>query len=192
MNFENDYLWDKTGEDAELQQLEKSLQVFRFQESNAPFLPKKVAATKPKFSLFSLRFALSFAACFALMLGGLVIWQRVFYKQDLAQTAIKQTAKDFTIELITVPAKPDIIQVPQTSNLVERPTQISYREKVSNPVMQPTKKKKAAPKVVLTAEEKYAYDQLMLALSITSSKFKEVQDKVNGADEISSATKSLK
>mgnify|MGYP000140211993 CR=1 FL=1 len=192
MNFENDYLWDKTGEDAEIEQLEKSLQVFRYQESNAPLLPKKIAVTKPKYSFFSLRFALSLAACLALLLGGLIIWQRVFYKQDLAQTAINQTAKDFTIELITVPAKPDIIQVPQTSNLVERPTQISYREKVSNPVMQPTKKKKAAPKVVLTAEEKYAYDQLMLALSITSSKFKEVQDKVNGADEISSATKSLK
>lgn len=35
---------------------------------------------------------------------------------------------------------------------------------------------------LLTKEERYAYDQLMLALSITSSRLKMVQDKVNGFD----------
>jgi hypothetical protein len=35
----------------------------------------------------------------------------------------------------------------------------------------------------LTKEEKYAYDQLMLALSITSSKLKMVKDKVAGVEE---------
>jgi hypothetical protein len=35
----------------------------------------------------------------------------------------------------------------------------------------------------LTEEEQYAYDQLMLALSITSSKLKIVKDKVGGTDE---------
>ncbi|MBX7169616.1 MAG: hypothetical protein K1X72_01590 [Pyrinomonadaceae bacterium] len=192
MNLENDYLWDKTGEDAEIEQLEKSLQVFRYQESNAPFLPKKVAAAKPKFSLFSLRFALSFAACLALLLGGLVIWQKVFYKQELLQATIYQTPKDFTIEPIKFVPEREFKEVPQIPDLVEKPTQISYREKISSPVTRQTKTKRVKPKVVLTAEEKYAYDQLMLALSITSSKFKEVQDKVNGADETSAVTKSLK
>ena len=30
--MKNNYLWDKTGEDAEIEQLEKTLQVFRYQE----------------------------------------------------------------------------------------------------------------------------------------------------------------
>ncbi len=37
--------------------------------------------------------------------------------------------------------------------------------------------------VKLTKEEKYAYERLMLALSITSSKFKLVKDKVEGKEE---------
>lgn len=37
--------------------------------------------------------------------------------------------------------------------------------------------------VKLTDEEKYAYERLMLALSITSSKFKLVKDKVEGREE---------
>jgi hypothetical protein len=35
----------------------------------------------------------------------------------------------------------------------------------------------------LTAEEKYAYDQLMLALSITGSKLKIVKDKIAGTED---------
>jgi hypothetical protein len=38
------------------------------------------------------------------------------------------------------------------------------------------------PAVKLTEEEKYAYNQLMLALSITSSKLKLVEDKIYGAE----------
>lgn len=39
------------------------------------------------------------------------------------------------------------------------------------------------PSAALTDEEKYAYDQLMLALSITGSKLKIVKDKVEGVEE---------
>jgi hypothetical protein len=39
------------------------------------------------------------------------------------------------------------------------------------------------PKVRLTEEERYAYNQLMLALSITGSKLKIVRDKVQGLEE---------
>lgn len=38
-------------------------------------------------------------------------------------------------------------------------------------------------KPVLTDEEKYAYGQLMLALSITSSKWQVVQDSINGVED---------
>ncbi|MBA4125206.1 MAG: hypothetical protein H0X72_22425 [Acidobacteria bacterium] len=39
------------------------------------------------------------------------------------------------------------------------------------------------PTVKLTKDEKYAYDQLMLALSITSSKLKLVEEKIYGVEE---------
>lgn len=38
------------------------------------------------------------------------------------------------------------------------------------------------PRVKLTKDEKYAYEQLMIALSITSSKFKMVKDKVESVE----------
>ena len=48
------------------------------------------------------------------------------------------------------------------------------------------KRKKPEAKVELselTAEERYAYDQLMKALAITSSNLRIVKDKVNGLDQ---------
>ena len=36
-----DYLWDKTGEDPEIEKLENALQVFRYKETAPPALPAK-------------------------------------------------------------------------------------------------------------------------------------------------------
>jgi len=57
------------------------------------------------------------------------------------------------------------------------PTRIRQNNLIARNVV--TKK----PAVKLTKEEKYAYDQLMLALSITSSKLRLVSDKVSGGEE---------
>jgi hypothetical protein len=62
------------------------------------------------------------------------------------------------------------------------------KNKINPAVVRPTEKKDkniVAKKsdVQLTKEEQYAYDQLMLALSITSSKLKLVKDKVEGFEE---------
>jgi hypothetical protein len=43
--------------------------------------------------------------------------------------------------------------------------------------------------VALTQEERYAYHQLMLALSISSSKLKVVQDAINGVESNETSTK---
>ncbi|HRH45839.1 MAG TPA: hypothetical protein PKY82_29625 [Pyrinomonadaceae bacterium] len=189
--MENDYLWDKIGEDAEIEELEKTLQVFRYQESNAPKLPAKIVETKPKFSLLSLRFALSFATCIALLIGGFFVWSKLSTKQDLALTAINQNSSKTVIAPINV-APIQIVEKPPKQEFVPKPFNISYRQKVSAPVISKIKSKRIAPKVKLTDEEQYAYDQLMLALSITGSKLKEVQDKVNGGEETTSVIKSLK
>ena len=61
---------------------------------------------------------------------------------------------------------------------IERKVEI---EKLDNLVAANIETKK--PTVKLTKEEKYAYDQLMLALSVTSSKLKLVTDKIDGIEE---------
>ena len=43
-----EYLWDKTGEDAEIQQLENALAAFRYQETAPPALPSKILTFQPK------------------------------------------------------------------------------------------------------------------------------------------------
>lgn len=189
--MENDYLWDKIGEDAEIEELEKTLQVFRYQESNAPKIPAKIVETKPKFSLLSLRFALSFATCIALLIGGFFVWSKLTPKQDLALTAINQASPNTVIAPINVAPIQIADKTPNQESVV-KPTNISYRQKVFAPEINKIRSKKAAPKVKLTKEEQYAYDQLMLALSITGSKLKEVQDKVNGGEEATATIKSLK
>ena len=51
--MENDYLWDKTGEDAEIEQLEKTLQVFRYQGIDASDAADTSIADEAKvFALF--------------------------------------------------------------------------------------------------------------------------------------------
>ena len=63
-----DYLWDKTGEDLEIQQLENALQTFRYQKSAPPMLPKQVVklAKEPSrsfFAWFPMRFGFAMATC---------------------------------------------------------------------------------------------------------------------------------
>ncbi len=78
-----------------------------------------------------------------------------------------------------------IVKVKQAVPAVENQKNLSARsgkiEKLDNLVAQNIEDKK--PKVKLTKEEKYAYDQLMLALSITSSKLKLVTDKIENVEE---------
>ncbi len=60
---------------------------------------------------------------------------------------------------------------------IKKTTQIASHRKASTATQ--TKEYK---EVKISQEEQYAYDQLMLALSIASSKLKEVKDKANGND----------
>src|SRR5215203_3432846 len=69
--MKEDYLWDKTGEDLEIQGLENALKAFRYEESAPPPLPQKVfTLEKPKHGrFFGFRFAFAaFAAAFVVMI----------------------------------------------------------------------------------------------------------------------------
>ena len=54
----------------------------------------------------------------------------------------------------------------------------------SRPDRRPRSKVPSPTTIALTEEEKYAYRQLMIALSVSSSKFKIVKDSINGNENI--------
>jgi hypothetical protein len=62
--MKEDYLWNKTGSDAEIEKLENALKAFRFEAQEPPALPTKVTSSDEKrpFSFFKLGFAFAFAA----------------------------------------------------------------------------------------------------------------------------------
>ncbi len=61
--MKEDYLWDKTGEDAEIERLENALQTFRCQKNVAPALSAKVLPFRKKPSRKIFSFAMAAAAC---------------------------------------------------------------------------------------------------------------------------------
>ena len=99
----------------------------------------------------------------------------------LDQAPVKNT-DDFIVERgksLKQPAERKIIKVSKVVQPVARQNKLIAQ---NGEVKKPT--------VILTKEEKFAYDQLMLALSVTSSTFKKVKDKVEGVEEKNAVRKS--
>lgn len=189
--MKEDYLWDKTGNDAEIEQLENALQSFRYQESEPPILPikNKVAEVKPVRQKFSFSFAFSFAACVLLILILVGIWLKFSNNkpvENLAKTA--STPDIVTVPFKEIKAEPPIS--PKSKDETDKPvTKIRFVKKEKAILRKLRQSRKITPKnktadeeIIVTPEEKEAFDQLMLALSITSEKLKLVRDKVNGAE----------
>src|SRR4030095_14620048 len=76
--MKEDYLWNKTGSDAEIEKLENALKAFQFQAQEPPALPTKVTSSDEKrpFSFFKLGFAFAFAASVAVVAFA-VAWFRI-------------------------------------------------------------------------------------------------------------------
>jgi hypothetical protein len=182
-----DYLWDKTGEDPEIEKLENALSVFRYKETAPPELPAKVLpfTTKKETPRSFFRFAYAAAACVAFFAIALGVWFQVSNnKIDVAEIPAEITAPVAVENKIT----DDVSAKDSVEPSVVAPKQIAKREVVK--VKKQVYKIKAAPRVVkvqpetvaLTSEEKYAYNQLMLALSITGAKLRLVSEKIEGTE----------
>lgn len=181
-----DYLWNKAGNDAEIENLENLLSQFRYQETSAPnILPEKVSEIEksPKRRFFSLSFAFSFASSVAILLILFGVWFQISNKTP---ENIADLSKSITPEIkIVLPIEQEKITLPEDFvKTSERPKFTKAKSSEPKNAAQKTifiKKKGEKPKaetLELTEEEKFAYDQLMLALSITSSKLKMVKEKV--------------
>lgn len=179
-----DYLWDKTGEDPEIEQLENALAVFRYKETAPPAMPAKVLPFRAKSetprSIF--RFAYAAAACLAFAAVALGVWFQIADKKTEVAANPSETQAPPIENKIPVDAPVKV----SDKSIEAAPKQTIKRKivKIKKPVYQikaarrnvETKTETAA----LTKEEKYAYDQLMLALSITGSKLRLVSDKIEG------------
>ncbi len=190
--MKEDYLWDKTGEDPEIQRLENALQVFRYKETAPPALPAKIIPFERKISRRFFRLAFAFAACAAFVIVSLSVWlqissEKIEVAKDSTETTAPQISKKVSDEIAD--EKPDDlivkkVEVPKQSaeqKIIKVRKLVPASVRQNKPIAQNIQVEKPTDK--LTKDEKYAYDQLMLALSITSSKLKLVEEKIYGVEE---------
>lgn len=188
--MKEEYLWNKTGEDEEIRQLEETLAAFRHRPGEAPriyfeFQPAPVAAAGWK--LFSLRLALAFSAVTVAAVGAWGVMQRSL------------RALEYETVFVSMPAEPEpafaeagsdksFMAQPAATIPDTAPTARLSRE--SRSAMKTVNKAaKQAPirkpqRPLLTAEEQYAYDEVRRALSISSEKLRIVKDTINGYEPI--------
>lgn len=192
----DNYLWDKTGEDAEIERLEQVLQVFRHQENSAPILPPQIVlpVRKPVFTLPKLAFASLAGVAVAFFVIG--FWfvssnrQTALNSAQIELPPVLNNEETLVGEIVKKPQiiiereKPQVITETKFKRIaMKQPTieKIDFRVKAKPEKISFIGKTSKKPRQVkLTEEEKFAYDQLMLALSITSSKLKMVREKVDG------------
>jgi hypothetical protein len=191
--MKEDYLWDKTGEDAEIQGLENALKAFRYRETAPPALPQKVfTLDKAKPRKFFQTFGFGFAALAAVVAVFSVVWFQIAGSQIPVGETVAEKSEP---RIENPPAEEKFAAAPRLTPVVKpenpppsaRRGDIKIRQR-SAPIIRPEKAVlrntvSKEPAETLTAEEKYAYDQLMLALSITGSKLRIVQDKIKGIEE---------
>lgn len=190
--MQEDYLWDKTGTDPEIERLENSLLAFRYQPITPPALPAKIVPFERKTPRNFFRLSLAFASCAALIVICLGVWfqfsgEKFEVVKDSVKTIVAPVEEKVSVELpaeksdssankkVAIPKRTVESKIVKVRKFVSpniRPSQTIARRETSE-----------KPAVRLTKDEKYAYDQLMLALSITGSKLKLVKDKVDGVAE---------
>ena len=182
-----EYLWDKTGSDPEIERLETVLRNLSYKENDPPPLPAKVFTlpeTRPSwFAGLRMAFATAFVAVLCLGLGALVFVQKRTAPDKILTVAQPQDSESTPVAIRDSEPKPEpVVTVPPVSrkDLVPVRQNVVPPKRVAVKTVHKTVRKEA--EVKFTNEELYAYNQLMLALSITSSKLKIVNDKVNGSD----------
>jgi hypothetical protein len=179
--MKNDYLWEKKGSDAEIERLERLLSGFRYSEAAEAASNVVKFPSKAKRSVQPWIFAM--AASVAIGAVALTAWN-LSSEPTSVQTAVNiEAAVDHEPRISTVAAQKDepkaIIQTPEPAITTKKPRALQKRKHTA--AVRKQKDRRETP--ALTNEERYAYGQLMLALSITSSKWQVVQDSINGVED---------
>jgi hypothetical protein len=185
----NEYLYDKTGSDPAISGLEDLLAAYRID----PVAPKMSRAATDETSVnrsgwFPLKYRLGFA------LAAIVLAVTMLSLVYLGSSKIEYVANSpKAVPAVDLPIADEVSSVaavdqhpstetklPAARLAVDRhPAKIARRAAPRTFVARNTAPK--TPK--LTREERYAYDQLMVALWITGSKLRTVQDTINRVDD---------
>lgn len=182
--MKEDYLWDRSGHDAEVERLEELLSTFRFSDEIAPrsnvveFRVRSRSGRQP--------WILAIAASVAIGSIAIGAWTLSSTVNETAPAESTQSNVEVRAADLPVIAT---IQIPQHANTVNPVSSSRIRRGKNRASAQKaflagrTTRRKPAGSPSLTADETQAYNQLMLALSITSEKLQIVRDTVNGSDE---------
>ena len=191
----DEYLWQKTGSDPDIEKLEHKLAVFRHHEAplNFPVAEKTVEITAIPRWRISLAFAFA-ASVIAAVLGGAILIGSV--NNEEAETVFVASPELETLSP-PPPAADEKKATPAPAPAAAPKVVPQFAQSKHDPIIirtngaldrRPKTKESKPATVALTEEEKYAYRQLMLALSISSSKLKLVQDTINGNEKIESTS----
>lgn len=192
--MKQDYLWDKTGEDSEIEMLENTLRAFRYQETARPAVQTKVLPFKKASSGRFFRFATAAAACLTFGLFVLAAWFQILNnKTEIGGDAAEiNTPQSKNLSVIQPPIEereiaaakfPENYSLKRSKKSEQPSAQKTF--KIRSVVRGNVRRKEstmrnvgsAKTEAAFTKEERHAYERLMLALSITSSKLKIVKDK---------------
>jgi hypothetical protein len=179
-----DYLWDKSGTpDPEIERLENALQAFRYKETKPPALPannvvpfksdsKKVSSRR----IFSIPIAI--AASVALVALVSVLWLLVSNNQERAGNGMAANELKQGEEIPWKMPPQSVRENSKDDKVVLVP--------IANKARSSSTKQEQDTEIKLTDEERYAYEQLMKALKITSEKLNYIKQKTQSEEKSNS------
>ena len=191
----DEYLWQKTGTDPEIEKMEDTLAVFRYRDAPLPTAAAHKVASAERASRWQISLAFAFASCVAVAILA-VAWFQVSREESSSGNAPEVVfvagpeIPGASLPVVTepTPAKPQPIEPPtrrsRSGPVKIHPMIASVRRRLNTKDQTPQDSVAA-----LTPEERYAYRQLMLALSITGSKLKIVQNVIDGTEDTDSNDK---
>jgi len=184
----DEYLWQKTGSDPEIEKLEQKLGVLRYREAPLSHPAVEMAVETPGVPRWRISLAFAFAASLIAAMLVAIVFLRTANKNE-SDTVFVASPE------LEIPSSPPPAATTDEKKVTPAPAQkVIPQFARSKPGMvirtQPRPDRRANSKypspttVALTEEEKYAYRQLMIALSVSSSKLKIVKDSINGTENI--------
>ena len=186
--MKEDYLWDKSGKDAEIERLENALEAFRYKKGQPPALPENVIPFRRERKnlsrrFFSFAFAAAAVVAFAVALS---VWTLLIQKENVVNGIALTIGPQQGNRLPDMPSVAD--ETKDTTKKIKRkvvlvPPFEAKRNQSQARVHPASFKPQDKNGIKLTPEERYAYEQLMRALQITSSKLNIVKKKVQGEEE---------
>ena len=174
-----EYLWSKKGNDAEVERLEGLLADFRFDGNSAREQPASNIVSVAKVPKRRFVFGLSFAVTAAALVV-MVIWVT---RAPIVPVAKVEKSPEPVLETIRSSAdgglQPAVEDRGKNIASEARQTYVSRSTARNRPKANRESYAPRPAQVNLTKEEKYAYDRLMYALAIAGAKLKRVQDSVD-------------